>query len=89
MVRRIKRVEATLPVEYLQRVGYLQVPCDTTSCDAMRPDCFFFVFVLSYGFCFYVCLVGWLIDSSSVCVYLFALFVFVCLFVSRSTLAHS
>lgn len=27
MVRRIKRVESTLPVEYLQRVGYLQV-CD-------------------------------------------------------------
>lgn len=25
MVRRIKKVEATLPVEYLQRVGYLQV----------------------------------------------------------------
>lgn len=25
MVRRIKRVESTLPVEYLQRVGYLQV----------------------------------------------------------------
>lgn len=25
MVHRIKKVEATLPVEYLQRVGYLQV----------------------------------------------------------------
>lgn len=25
MVRRIKKVEATLPIEYLQRVGYLQV----------------------------------------------------------------
>ena len=40
MIRRIKRVEATLPVEYLQRVGYLQVPRDTTRRHAMRPDCF-------------------------------------------------
>lgn len=28
MVHRIKKVEATLPVEYLQRVGYLQVRCE-------------------------------------------------------------
>ena len=42
MVRRIKRVEATLPVEYLQRVGYLQVPCETTPCDATKMCCFLF-----------------------------------------------
>lgn len=51
MVRRIKKVEATLPIEYLQRVGYLQVRGRGAKNPGRRRSPVLRVVCIHVGFC--------------------------------------